>query len=76
MLAALALAAATPVAAEPKPSFFPPVHREPIAVIYDTQVPDPGANKFRLCEGRVCVDYHQRKAVGVTITLPLGKRHN
>jgi hypothetical protein len=74
-LAAAALAA-TPT--QPEAPFFPPNPRDHIIIdrIYYHRIPDPGADHLRLCvkDGQVCAFYNEKKASGLTITIPLGKR--
>lgn len=63
---ALLLAAAAPL--------FPPKPRDHriIERIYDQQIPDGGASSLHLCvkRGRLCVFHRERKASGITITIP------
>jgi hypothetical protein len=78
--AALLLAAATPAAVEQKAPFLPPTAdgMRIVHVIERTQLPSPNADNLRLCvkDGQLCGYYRQQKGVGVTITIPLGKRHH
>jgi hypothetical protein len=76
---AVAAAAATCHGEPTCPPFLPPTAEgmRIVHVIENTQLPDPGANNLRLCvkDGKVCSFYHERKGIGITITIPIGKRH-
>jgi hypothetical protein len=79
LLALAAAAAATCHGGADCPPFLPPTAEgmRIVHVIENTQLPDPGANNLRLCvkDGKVCTFYHERKGAGITITIPIGKRH-
>lgn len=66
-----ALVGAQPAPVIPNAPFLPP---EPIKSIVYTTLPDPGANKFRLCQGKVCVEHHEGRDTRLTITIPLGRK--
>lgn len=73
MINLILLAAAT---AQPAPLFPPaPKDHKVIERIYDQQIPDPGADNLRLCVkgGKLCAFYRERKASGITLTIPFGR---